>query len=379
MNGRWRPALLLALAAAACLPPRPIATSGPAFLRDSWDAYKARYLHADGYVLDRTRGGGEVTSEGQSYALLRAAWLDDRATFARVLDWTERTLARPDGLYSWRWSPRGGGRVLDANTATDADQDIAFALIVARTRFDEPGYLDRAARLVRAIRTATGIEIEAGWFPSAGNWAVRDRIVNLSYFTPYAYPYFARLDPDGRWPAAIATGYRLLAQATAGPRRLPPDFMTASPRGELGPPPASSGLSGRFSFDAARIPWRVELDCRLHQRPQACQAAGGVPYLLQLLDEPRPRIVNVYDVDGTARSNQESPSFYAALLPALERQRPEAAAMVRQSQLAPPALARLAQRNDRYYDANWVWLGLALADGWIVPRTTPPAADPAAD
>ncbi len=283
-----RAALLLVFAAPACLPlSSPPVADGAGFLQTSWDAYKDRYLHTTGYVLDRTRGDGEVTSEGQSYALLRAAWLDDRAAFARVFDRTERMLARPDGLYSWRWSPRDGGRVLDANTATDADEDIAFALIIAGARFDEPRYLARAARIVRAIRSVTRIEVAGGWFPSAGNWAVGERIVNLSYFTPYAYPHFDRLDPGGGWLDVVDVGYRLLDRATAGGSRvLPPDFMTVDAAGEIGALPDSSTLSRRFSFDAARIPWRVELDCRLHQRRQACASTGGIPFLVNLLAGP---------------------------------------------------------------------------------------------
>lgn len=368
-------ALLLVIAVPACLPlSSPPATGGAGFLNASWDAYKDRYLHSAGYVLDRTRGNGEVTSEGQSYALLRAAWLDDQAAFDRVFDATERMLARPDGLYSWRWSPSGGGRVLDANTATDADEDIAFALIIAAARFDQPRYLARAARVVRAIRVVTRIEAAGAWFPSAGNWAVGERIVNLSYFTPYAYPYFDRLDPGGRWMDVMEIGYRLLDRATAGGSSvLPPDFMTVDPAGGIGALPDSSTLSRRFSFDAARIPWRIELDCRLHQRRQACASTGGIPFLVNLLADPAARIVNAYDVNGTPRSQQESPSFYAALLPALERQRPLIAASLRRSHLAEADLTRLVRRDDRYYDANWVWFGLALADGWIVPRT--PSAD----
>lgn len=366
-------AAAVALTASACLPPPPIATGGSGFLQSSWDAYKDRYLHSSGYVLDRTRGDGEVTSEGQSYALLRAAWLDDRVTFARVLEWTDRRLGRPDGLYSWRWSPRNGGRILDANTATDADEDVAFALIVAGVRFDEPDYLARAARTVRAIRTVAGIQVSGAWFPSAGNWAAGERIVNLSYFAPYAYPYFASLDPDGRWLDVVQTGYRLLGRTTAGgAATLPPDFMTLGPGGEIGTVPASSTLSRRFSFDAARIPWRVELDCRLHRRSQACAATGGIPFLVEALAGPNPRIVNAYDADGTPRSRQESPSFYAALLPALERQRPELAAAVRRAHLTETGLARLTRSRDRYYDVNWVWFGMALADGWVVPRTPAP-------
>jgi endo-1,4-beta-D-glucanase Y len=367
-------ALAALLGTTACLPPRRAPLEIPDFVAGAWPAYTRAYLHEDGYVLDRTRGRGEVTSEGQSYAMLRAVWMDDPATFARVFAWTERALTRPDGLYSWRWSPRDGGRVLDANSATDGDQDAAFAMVLAGARFGVPRYLTRAASLVRAIRAHTRVDVARGWFPAAGNWAVAERIVNLSYFTPYAYPYFARVDPDGGWLDVLAAGYDLLERSTRGAAaQLPADFMTVDQSGNIGDLPPASTLSRRFSFDAVRIPWRVELDCRLHARERACAAAGGVPALSSLLAPPALRLVTAYDTRGKALSTQESPTFYAAVLPAIDRTRPDVGALLRRDRLSPGALAALQRRNDRYYDANWVWFGLALADGWIVPRT--PAVD----
>ena len=165
--------LVAAIALTGCLSPvrrseRDLATG---FLDDAWTRYKRGYLHADGYVLDRTRNGGEVTSEGQAYALLRAAWSGDRSTFTSVLSWTDQHLLRADGLLSWRWSAASGGKVLDVNSATDADEDMAFALIVAASRFERPDYLARARATLRAIRAGARVEVPGGWFPSAGNWA----------------------------------------------------------------------------------------------------------------------------------------------------------------------------------------------------------------
>ncbi len=324
------------------------------------------YVHADGYVLDRTRGGGEVTSEGQAYALLRAAWMGDLATFERVLRWTDERLRRPDGLVSWRWAPGGAGRLLDVNSATDADADLAFALIVAAARFERPSYLVRAREAVRAIRMASSIGVPAGWFPSAGNWATTSRVVNLSYFTPYAYPYFEAIDPDGGWREVTTIGYGLLDAAVRAPRRLPPDFMAIDLDGQIAQP-TDPGLSRTFSFDAVRTYWRVELDCRLHGGDRACQhpSADGVTEILRR----EGRLATEYDVTGRRLTNGESLTFDACMLPMLERRAPDLAAMLRRTRLATEAVRPLLHRTDRYYDLNWIWFGLALADGVVLDHT----------
>ena len=153
-------------------------TSGPMtqddFVLRAWDAYKAAYIHPDGYVLDRTRNSGEVTSEGQGYALLRAVWMRDEATFTQVLDWTESRLRRPDGLYSWRWSPEAGGHVRDVNTATDADQEAAFALILASVVFGKPEVQGQGA-LPSGGHTGARIDCGSRRLVSGGRQLGRER------------------------------------------------------------------------------------------------------------------------------------------------------------------------------------------------------------
>lgn len=73
-----------------------------------------------------------------------------------------------------------------------------------------------------------------GWLPASGNWAVAERIVNLSYSLPYAYPDFARVDPERRRDLALDTGHALLERVLQQPGVvLPPDFMTAAGEGLL--------------------------------------------------------------------------------------------------------------------------------------------------
>lgn len=339
-------------------------------LAAAWDSYKTSFIRADGNVVDPDRGGGDTTSEGQGYALLRAAWMRDRETFFRVFRWTERHLARPDGLYSWLWSPAGGGRVMDANTAADADQEIAFALIIASSVFEEPRFLERAKTLVQSIRQHERIDIGAGWFPAAGNWAVSERIANLSYFVPYAYPYFARVDPDGRWESVVETGYDLIDKALRTPSaRLIPDFMAVSPDGALALPPDAARLSSDFSSDAMRVYWRVAVDCQLHSRTRACGDQLGSNNLTAMLAGGA--LFTRYSVAGLPLERVESLSFYGAALPFLQIHDMAAAKRIRTKQLSEDVVRFALVPGRRYFDANWVWFGLAAADGLIVARTPP--------
>lgn len=348
----------------ACAPER-----SREYLARAWETYKVSYIHPDGYVLDRSRNGGEVTSEGQGYALLRAAWMRDAPTFARVLDWTERHLRRPDGLYSWRWTPIGGGRVLDANTASDADQEIAFALLIAAAAWSTPEYHARARELLIAVRTREALTLGAGWFPAAGNWAVAERIINLSYFLPYAYPHFARADPDGGWDTVASSGYDILISVVRMPGvRLIPDFLHVTEDGRAYLLPPTAAVSRDFTSDAMRIFWRVALDCTLTGNDRACADPLDASRVTALLARDG-ALFTRYAVDGRVLERTESISFYGVALPYLARHAPSAAAALRAGRLSPKALSALAGDPHRYYDANWAWFGIGAADGFIAERT----------
>jgi len=364
-------ALGLSLAARADGPSRTELRASSEVLRWMWSGYTRTYLHPAGYVTDPLRDG-LVTSEAQSYAMLQAVWLRDHDTFNRVATWTRTHLQRTDGLHSWLYDPRAQ-RVTDENTATDADVDIAFALLLASHVFQDDAYRRQAVVVVRAIRHHATLRVGHGWFPSAGNWAQRERITNLSYFAPYAYEYFDRIDPQAGWPNAIATGYRLIDAAQSGTARLPADFTVVSPDGTLQPLPAESTLSRHFSFDGVRIIWRLDLDCRLTGRPAACRTAGLLARLEEIRHRDR-RFVTVYGVDASPQSRDESLSFYGAFLPAYARLVPHVADDWRRTRLSPRALVGLRGASNRYYDANWVWFGLASAGGYVATHTPPPSA-----
>ena len=52
-------------------------------LSSSWEKYKEQFINQDGRVIDYSQGD-ITTSEGQSYAMLRAVWIDDKAAFDQL-------------------------------------------------------------------------------------------------------------------------------------------------------------------------------------------------------------------------------------------------------------------------------------------------------
>lgn len=347
------------------------------FMAVAWDTYRARYLDPAGYVVDVWRDtGGAVTSEGQGYALLRAVWEDDPDTFRTVSAWTREHLLRDDGLHSWLWSS-SEQRVVDPNSATDGDLEIAWAHALAAEVFAEPAYARQAAAILRAVRAHAAVSLGSDWFPAAGNWAVGPRIINLSYFVPYAHPWFAALDPDGAWEGVSRTGYELLERALAE-HVLPPAFLELGTDGSLSDPPEDAGLESDFSFDAVRLFWRVEADCALTNRPAACGDPLRTRSAAEVLVRDG-RILTRYARDGTVLADDESLTFYAALLPSFRRHAPELVAPILEPRLRGAPVRDLLRSDRRYYDHNWVWFGLALDRGLIAARTPRPPITPTRD
>ena len=64
-----------------------------AALTASWAFYKTHYILPDGRVK-RPDTKNDTVSEGQAYALLRAVWSNDQATFDRCYGWTEANLSQ---------------------------------------------------------------------------------------------------------------------------------------------------------------------------------------------------------------------------------------------------------------------------------------------
>lgn len=269
---------------------------------------------------------GTVTSEAQSYALLRAVWSDDRAAFDLAWAWTRDHLLDADGLLAWQWRD---GAVIDPNTATDADTDTALALLLAGQRWGDAGLRDAGLGMVRAVWAREVATVDGKPYITAGDWAARasDRPIalNPSYFSPYVYGIFAEVDKEHDWYGVIDTGYRVLFDASTAPlgaprsAGLPPDWIGLDrASGEFVPFQLDRGQGDttRYGYDAVRTYWRVALHYRWNYDGRAESYLRNAGFLRD--EAARKGFVSaVYAHDGTILEAAPNPIANAGALAAL--------------------------------------------------------------
>ena len=324
-----------------------------------WSFYKQAYIqHGRVVSLDEQ---GITTSEGQGYAMLRAVWSNDRATFNTVWTWTKHHLqVRDDKLFAWKWK----GAVLDNNSATDADTDIALALVLAARRFDHPPFEQDALAIIHSIWDREVIQIASRAYIVAGNWA-RDEdypTIHVAYLAPYAYEIFASVDAHHPWAHAIESSYAILHwlyDEEALP--VPPELIYLNRQtGHLTVRHPVTGASASFSYDAFPIYWRIALDAAWFgrsERPLRQQMLG----FFQHEWKAQGKFVDHYSLKGLPLSSNEGLPLYATVQALALQEQDDLARLLSEKKLAQLETAALAGKRLPYYFHNWLWFGQALS------------------
>ena len=335
-------------------------------LRQAWETYKSFFIQQDGRVID-FKGNNITTSEGQSYALLRAVWMNDRSTFDKVLNWSNSNLRiRGDNLFSWKWGEDKNGQwtILDKSSATDADQDIALALILAYEKWNDKKYLAQAQLILNDMWNKTVINIKGDNYLAAGEWAINKENVKLnpSYLAPYAYRIFAKYDIKHDWNSLVKSTYIVLNKTSdLSACNLPPDWAYINKKtGQISIDDIITPKESDYSYDAIRTQWRIALDYVLYNDKKALKYLNkSTDYLIKYW-ESYGILPSSIAADGSTRNESESYPLYGAILPAVGLINKNVAMDIYNKKINAEYVKGFWANPKDYYTQNITWFGIAL-------------------
>jgi len=310
-----------------------------------------------------------TVSEGIAYGMLIAVALDQQALFDDFYRYA-LCFENKSGLMDWYIAPDGSAP-LGVGAATDSDEDIAWALVMAHRQWGGRGaladsYLSCAKRQIERVWEC---EVDHDRYPNlllpGDDWRGRD-VFNPSYFAPHQYRIFAEVSGNEGWLAVVDRGYEAI-RACLNPSSgnqdngLVPAWCTSQGT----PVEAFPGALTNYQYDAARLPFRIGQDYA------ACGDPRARAYLKQVsaffAGVGAAQIVDGYSLDGRAapdpratRPNPGSAVFVGCAAVGAMHDRAHQAfidaayARVRRGDL----LAR-----SRYYNHSWTVLSLLMMTG----------------
>ncbi|WP_246013182.1 cellulose synthase complex periplasmic endoglucanase BcsZ [Pigmentiphaga humi] len=361
----------------ACAQPAPVSAQAAGGCQASpwplWEVFERHFVQADGRVLDASTARQHSSSEGQSYGMFFALVAGNREAFDKMWRWSVDNLAGgniADRLPAWYWGLADDGkwRVLDENSASDADLWFVYALLEAADRWRRPDYRRDALALLARIEAEEVAELPglgSMLLPGRSHFVQADHLwqLNPSYQPLPVLRRLAQASPQGPWNR-IADNSAAMLRATS-PKGYVADWVAyrgASPSSGLFVADPAKGDLG--SYDAIRTyMWAGMAPAADPLAGPMLAAVGGMAGATASTGAPPEKIkVSSGRTEGTGPFG-----FSAALVPYFTaRNQPWLADMQRrraQAMLADQLQTASAQgRQPPYYDVVLSLFGLGWAD-----------------
>lgn len=321
---------------------------------------------------------GSTVSEGIAYGMLIAVYMGDQPLFDELWKYAENWF-NENGLMHWYINAAGTG--LGTNppgngAASDSDEDMAWALLMADRQWGGSGslddtYLNLAKSMIDKIWQH---EIHEGKLLMPGDsWGTPDpwTIVNPSYFAPSYYRAFAEATGNMGWLDVVQTVYdtidNSLNDANGNTNNgLVPAWCTSE-----GVPNANAFQGGtaptHYQYDSARTPFRIGIDYCLRGEPRAKSYVAKTSQFFANIGIPG--IVDGYELNGTPRplnaSGQSATFVGPAVVGAMSD--PAYQAFIDQGYAAVATYDLLV--GGEYYDGSWTVLSLLMMSGNFLDYT----------
>lgn len=186
-----------------------------------------------------------TVSEGMGYGLLFSVAIGDSKEFEKLWNYTKSYLDEK-GLMNWKIDSKGN--VLGVGSATDADQDIAYALLLASKKWSNVIYFKEASKMINAIKYN---EISEKYVLLAGDKWGENHLFNPSYVSPSYYLEFGALSTSEKsyWQKVSYVNLELLDKHVNEKTGLLADWINEDGTVE--------DKNNKFGYDALRVPLRL--------------------------------------------------------------------------------------------------------------------------
>jgi endo-1,4-beta-D-glucanase Y len=314
-----------------------------------------------------------TVSEGIGYGMLIAVYMNDQNLFDNLWKY-EQHWVDASGLMNWYIAADGSGLGPNGSgAATDADEDMAFALVMANGQWGGQGALDMTYEqyAVQQIQDIWKAEIEDGKLPRPGEWGGWNT-VNISYFAPAYYRVFATLDPGDGWPAVVQTVYDTIAYAVNPANGnqnngLVPAWCDDSHGSPCTPVDMNIANDTGYQYDACRTPFRIGLDWCWNGEPRAQAYVGLTSAFFSAIGAQN--IADTYAIDGSPEPQHPGGHSAAFVGPAGVG----AMSSATYGTFIDDAYAGVATRTylvgGTYYEDSWTTLSLLMMTGNFLDYT----------
>ncbi|MBT8515613.1 cellulase [Polynucleobacter paneuropaeus] len=332
-----------------------------------WETFKSNFIKSNGRVVAGSSPELQSHSEGQAYAMVFSLVANDPKTFESIWRWTIENLAYNNletKLPAWSWgkSSDSSWKVLDENSASDADLWLAYALLEAGRLWHRNEYIRDANHILMNVKQKSIVSLPGFGkmlLPGPIGFATTPNLwqLNPSYLPIPVLRRLAINDKPGPWSELANNTAKMIAAAS--PKGLAPDwidyqslpdhsgyFLTDPNKGDAG------------SYDAIRVYlWAGMTPAQDSLATPIMNSINGMQKYLASKNIP-PEIVNTNLDNG---SGVAPLGFSAALLPYLHASGKNELLRL---QLERAQLIQDTKQSSGYYDYVLGLFGL----GWYEKR-----------
>lgn len=347
-------------------------------LSAAYTKWKADLVTADGaggFLRVKRPNSGTINSsnsEGIAYGMELAVYMNDQALFDALWQYEQLHVGK-NGLMEWEVGP--DGNTTGAGAASDGDEDMALALVMADKKWGGAGslkdtYKNYATKMIDLIWEHE-VDRERGHVLTPGDQFGGGAIINISYFAPAYYRVFGKFTGKAAdWDRVVDSSYTVLAatlnaangNATNG---LIPAWST--PEG-VPMAPAGTGHPTHHQLDSCRTPFRIAQDYCWFGEPRALDYLNKIGSFYASIQAAN--IVDGYNLDGTVYpgSTLNLAAFNggagvgAMAVPSLSKLRDDSYALLA---AWGPLLG-----GSQYYNKSWSVLSLLMMTGQFVEPTS---------